>query len=97
MKDTSKSVHPCGAIKATYGEFVVNKEPFKTRVREVTPARPASQGMTLREHYAGLAMQGLYASGEGSLAYHAMNIEQMADVAVKSADALLRALERTLL
>lgn len=56
-----------------------------------TPASPgiysAIPGMSLREHYAGLAMQGACANG-----YHPTNTKALAQEAVRRADALLAAL-----
>ena len=51
----------------------------------------ASQGMTLREHFAGLAMQGLLAAND--LTPGGRYYENMAEDAVKFTDALLKALE----
>jgi hypothetical protein len=51
-----------------------------------------SPGMTLREYYAGLAMQGLLASE--TLDYHASSSESLARHAVSKADALLAELAK---
>ena len=45
-------------------------------------------GMTLREHYAGLALKGLL----GNSGYHSVGFEMIADEAVQAADALIAAL-----
>jgi hypothetical protein len=60
------------------------------------PAYPAPmtnlhQGMTLREHYAGLAMQGIWAANRNRY----MSEELIADLAWRQADALLAELEKS--
>lgn len=47
-------------------------------------------GMTLREHYAGLAMQGAITNP----AYEHWTVEQVAELAVRQADALIAALNK---
>lgn len=51
----------------------------------------AQDGMTLREHYAGLAMQGLNANPEWTM----LPPEGKAQQALEDADALIRELEKT--
>jgi len=49
------------------------------------------KGLTKREHYAGLAMQGLIA---GSLKGDTRSIDEVASLAVKFADAVLKELDK---
>ena len=64
----------------------------KSGRKSVYPHSATEQsGMTLREHYAGLAMQGIVAHyGVGD----EVDDERMASMALRQADALLEALER---
>ena len=63
---------------------------------------PLTSGLTKREHFAGLAMQGLLAnpgavlqaSGQSGFAWCNCNDEQMAQLAIDCADALLAQLDK---
>lgn len=52
-------------------------------------------GMTLREHYAGLALQGMYANSAIIDAPWDSTAKWMATEALRAADALIEALENT--
>lgn len=54
-----------------------------------TSYNPECQGLTKREHFAGLAMQGILSSLESKV-----EMEALATVAVQMADALLTELEK---
>lgn len=59
--------------------------------RGVELVQPKREGMTLLEHYAGLALQGLCAS---SSAWQEMTIKEMAVGAIERAKALIEQLEK---
>lgn len=55
------------------------------------PTVASDPGLTIREHYAGLAMQGLLASPEGE----GLDADGIAKYAVRRADALIAELARS--
>ena len=80
MKLGDMPIHPGPAIVEERGATVLE------RSRHAVPVH----GMTLRQYYAGLAMQGYIIKGlEGSTAYAIVAAD-----AVRSADALLNELEK---
>ena len=50
-------------------------------------------GLTKREYFAAMAMQGICASGAND--FNTDHVQQIAEIAVKQADALLTALDKT--
>lgn len=68
----------------------MNKPAFPTAEDHTTAnGIPWTAGMTLREYYAGLAMQGILAADRGQV----VNVNNVAYWAVAQADALIVALE----
>ena len=59
--------------------------------KQITLAHSA--GMTLRQYYAGLAMQGLLANSKSSVSFWAQEDGEIARAALNHADALIAALE----
>ena len=63
-------------------------------IKPVLTQNPSLIGLTKREHYAGLAMQGLLAlPDKGTYGSFDEAIERICEVSVKSADELLKQLE----
>jgi hypothetical protein len=53
-------------------------------------------GLTIREHFAAMAMQGIYAGSSIALSIGSHDNETIALTAVNAADALIKALNQTL-
>ena len=85
MKNADKPINP---LKRANNAFYDEKdEPFISRVKPLI-------GLTKREHYAGLAMQGLAAlPDKGTYSSFDEAIERICEVSVKFADKLLKQLE----
>ena len=85
MKNADKPINP---LKRANNAFYDEKdEPFISRVKPLI-------GLTKREHYAGLAMQGLLAlPDKGTYGSFDEAIERICEVSVKFADELLKQLE----
>ena len=64
----------------------------ETEVIDTNEYCPGNAGLTKREHFAGLAMQGLYMVTPDAT----ISIEESASIAVSMADALLYELEKKL-
>ena len=85
MKNADKPINPGTSIKINDTEFLEYNLPNKER---------QYSGLTKREHYAGLAMQGLLAlPDKGTYASFDEAIERICEVSVKFADELLKQLE----
>ena len=85
MKNADKPINPSTSIKINDTEFLEYNLPNKER---------QYSGLTKREHYAGLAMQGLLAlPDKGTFGSFDEAIEWMCEVSVKFADELLKQLE----
>ena len=85
MKNADKPINPGTSIKINDTEFLEYNLPNKER---------QYSGLTKREHYAGLAMQGLLAlPDKGTFGSFDEAIEWMCEVSVKFADELLKQLE----
>ena len=85
MKNSDKPINPSTSIKISDTEFFEYNLPNKER---------QYSGLTKREHYAGLAMQGLLAlPDKGTYGSFDEAIEWMCEVSVKFADELLKQLE----
>jgi len=85
MKNADKPINPSTSIKISDTEFFEYNLPNKER---------QYSGLTKREHYAGLAMQGLLAlPGKGTFGSFDEAIERICEVSVKFADELLKQLE----
>ena len=87
MKNADKPINPLKrANNAFYDE---QDEPFISRVKPLI-------GLTKREHYAGLAMQGLLANCNGGMTSggnHVFSPNGISELAVLHADELLKQLE----
>ena len=85
MKNADKPINP---LKRANNAFYEEKdEAFLSRVKPLI-------GLTKREHYAGLAMQGLLAlPDKGTYGSFDEAIERICEVSVKFADELLKQLE----
>ena len=85
MKNADKPINPSTSIKISDTEFFEYNLPNQER---------QYSGLTKREHYAGLAMQGLLAlPDKGTFGSFDEAIEWMCEVSVKFADELLKQLE----
>ena len=85
MKNADKPINPFKSIKFNGKEFFEYNLPYNHK---------QYSGLTKREHYAGLAMQGLLAlPDKGTFASFDEAIEWMCEVSVKFADELLKQLE----
>ena len=85
MKNADKPINPGTSIKINDTEFFEYNIPHGER---------QYSGLTKREHYAGLAMQGLLAlPDKGTFGSFDEAIEWMCEVSVKFADELLKQLE----
>ena len=85
MKNADKPINPSTSIKISDTEFFEYNLPNKER---------QYSGLTKREHYAGLAMQGLLAlPDKGTYGSFDEAIERICEVSVKFADELLKQLE----
>ena len=85
MKNGDKPINP---LKGVDDIFFNEKE--ESYIKEVKPLI----GLTKREHYAGLAMQGLLAlPDKGTYGSFDEAIERICEVSVKFADELLKQLE----
>ena len=86
MKNADKPINPSTSIKISDTEFFEYNLPNKER---------QYSGLTKREHYAGLAMQGLISSFTEKASYGGWRTEMEATVkcAIDYADELLKQLE----
>ena len=85
MKNADKPINPSTSIKINDTEFFEYNLPNQER---------QYSGLTKREHYAGLALQGLLAlPDKGTFGSFDEAIEWMCEVSVKFADELLKQLE----
>ena len=85
MENADKPINPSTSIKINDTEFLEYNLPNKER---------QYSGLTKREHYAGLALQGLLAlPDKGTFGSFDEAIEWMCEVSVKFADELLKQLE----
>ena len=85
MKNADKPINPSTSIKISDTEFFEYNLPNKER---------QYSGLTKREYFAGLAMQGLLAlPDKGTYGSFDEAIEWMCEVSVKFADELLKQLE----
>ena len=85
MKNGDKPINPSTSIKINDTEFFEYNIPHGER---------QYSGLTKREHYAGLAMQGLAAlPNKGTYSSFDEAIERICEVSVKFADELLKQLE----
>ena len=85
MKNADKPINPSTSTKINDTEFFEYNIPHGER---------QYSGLTKREHYAGLAMQGLLAlPDKGTFGSFDKAIEWMCEVSVKFADELLKQLE----
>ena len=85
MKNADKPINPSTSIKISDTEFFEYDLPTKER---------QYSGLTKREYFAGLAMQGLLAlPDKGTFSSFDEAIEWMCEVSVKFADELLKQLE----
>ena len=85
MNNADKPINPSTSIKISDTEFFEYNLPTKER---------QYSGLTKREHYAGLAMQGLLAlPDKGTYNSFDEAIERICEVSVKFADELLKQLE----
>ena len=85
MKNADKPINPSTSIKISDTEFFEYNLPNQER---------QYSGLTKREHYAGLAMQGLLAlPDKGTYGSFDEAIERICEVSVKFADELLKQLE----
>ena len=85
MKNADKPINPSTSIKISDTEFFEYNLPNKER---------QYSGLTKREHYAGLAMQGLLAlPDKGTFGSFDEAIERICEVSVKFADELFKQLE----
>ena len=88
MNNAGKPINP---LKRANNAFYDEKdEPFLSRVKPLI-------GLTKREHYAGLAMQGLLANCNGGMTSggnHIFSPSGISELAVLHADELLKQLEK---
>ena len=85
MKNADKPINPSTSIKISDTEFFEYNLPNKER---------QYSGLTKREYFAGLAMQGLLAlPDKGTYGSFDEAIERICEVSVKFADELLKQLE----
>ena len=85
MKNADKPINPSTSIKISDTEFFEYNLPNKER---------QYSGLTKREHYTGLAMQGLLAlPDKGTFGSFDEAIERICEVSIKFADELLKQLE----
>ena len=87
MKNADKPINPSTSIKISDTEFFEYNLPNKER---------QYSGLTKREHYAGLAMQGMLANPNGVMnenSHWMRSPEQFAKMAIMCADELLKQLE----
>lgn len=85
MKNADKPINPTTSQKINETEFFEYNLPNKER---------QYSGLTKREHYAGLAMQGLLAlPDKGTFGSFDEAIERICEASVKFADELLKQLE----
>ena len=85
MKNADKPINPSTSIKISNTEFFEYNLPNQER---------QYSGLTKREHYAGLAMQGLLTlPDKGTFGSFDEAIEWICEVSVKFADELLKQLE----
>ena len=86
MKNADKPINPSTSIKISDTEFFEYNLPNQER---------QYSGLTKREHYAGLAMQGLLAlPDKRTFGSFDKTIEWICEVSVKFADELLKQLEK---
>ena len=87
MKNADKPINPSTSIKISDTEFFEYNLPNKER---------QYSGLTKREHYTGLAMQGILANPNGVMNEHGnwmRSPESIARMSIKFADELLKQLE----
>lgn len=73
--------------------MTLNNNKMETKVLDTVYFQP--KGITKREYFAGLAMQGILASNTEGLALGRIDIPDLIHSAVRATDALLLELEKT--
>ncbi len=92
MENSKQPIYPCMMQQVGETSFRLHKE------GDAKEHRMPMQGLTKREHFASLAMQGLLTifqeSEQNPIVPNESNVNYMAELSVKAADALLGALAK---